>query len=295
MRWCRADLVTKAGIYSTTARCWRRASLRPSARMPTSAASTSGTDVGDLRRSGFPAWGVELEQLSALVPGQREQASLVRAKQVGPAWRWTAAHEHRGIAVVPQADGMAQLVGDHVTRDVGQVHRGILDSADPDDALRIGVERTGERDDLRIGEQNPQIAGEVAEDLGDGHRPARTADHGEAQRVQRLLRHWLHDARDGSESEACPDLLQGLVPEGDGLVDDLTARIGLGADDGDGRRPRPRHADPGVLELEDPGAGKERDEDDEATDQRLHSAHLPGGSVRDIKSDVQISEMMIPV
>src|SRR4030095_4232259 len=79
-------------------------------------------------------------------------------------------------------------------------------------------------------------------------RPPRASarPRGEAERLQRLFRYWLHDTPDRPEPKSRADFFQSLVPEGHRLVDETQSRVARGADDYDRRRVTPRDAELGM-------------------------------------------------
>src|SRR6266852_9272165 len=96
-----------------------------------------------LRTLRFPPGGIHRDELLLFLVAQRKNPRLRGTEQSGPARPRPAAHQLRGVAVVPKADRVTQLVRDHVARDVWKRERRIRHSLDPDDALRIREEGAG--------------------------------------------------------------------------------------------------------------------------------------------------------
>src|SRR5215471_15357209 len=96
------------------------------------------------------------------------------------------AHQHRGIAVVAEPDGVAELVSYDVARDVGNVQRWPAGTLDAHHALAGSVKRARERDEFGIGEQDREVSGQVAKGLGNVDRE-RPADDRLTERLQGLL------------------------------------------------------------------------------------------------------------
>src|SRR5215475_11278093 len=91
--------------------------------------------------SRLPVRGIHPEQLRLFAVGQRKDARHVGAEHGGPAVRGAPAHQLRGVAVVAETDGVAELVNDDVARDVGKVQRRPRGTLDADHALAGSVKR----------------------------------------------------------------------------------------------------------------------------------------------------------
>src|SRR5262245_15506582 len=96
------------------------------------------------RGSRLPVRGIHPKKLRLLAVGQREDARHVGAESGGSAVRGAPAHQHRGVAVVAEPDGVAGLVNDDVARDVGKVQRWVVRTLDAYHALPGSVKRARE-------------------------------------------------------------------------------------------------------------------------------------------------------
>src|SRR5262245_24922015 len=141
---------------------------------------------------------------------------------------------------------MAKLVGDDIARDVWKTHRLKTCALDANNTLRGRVKRPGERDEVRISEQDRDVSGRVPQCWRDFHR-AGAAEDGTTEQLQRVLGHWLHQTLDRPEAKTGADALQRLVPKYDRFVDEGDAGItGGAADYHDRRGATPRHPELGM-------------------------------------------------
>src|SRR5262245_20329387 len=175
---------------------------------------------------------------------------------------------------------MAKFVGDDVARDVWKSHRLKTCALDADNTFRGRVKRPGERDEVRISEQDRNVAGWVTQRWRDFHR-AGAAEDGTTEQLQSVLGHRLHQTLDLSEAKTGADVLQRLVPKAYRFVDEADARIVGGvADDHDRRGPTPRHAELGMGRAgsnsddahEDPG---DHSEHRSLPDSGIHTSQPP--------------------
>ena len=77
-------------------------------------------------------------------------ALLVTQKRIGAAGRWAAAHQHRRVAVVSEADSVADFVRDHIACDIGKGHRVATHGLDRDERLVAGSRAGAERYEIAI-------------------------------------------------------------------------------------------------------------------------------------------------
>src|SRR5215475_8440753 len=108
--------------------------------------------------SRLPLRRIHRQQEAFLVVPQREHARRIGAKQAGSALRRAAAHQHRRVVVVTQADCMTKLVSDHIARDIWEAHRWNARATDSDGLLAILVEWARERHELRCREDDRDVA-----------------------------------------------------------------------------------------------------------------------------------------
>jgi hypothetical protein len=177
--------------------------------------------------------GIQGQQPTLVVFGQRKHARLIGPEQIGPARCRMSAHQSCGVAVVLQADCVPELMCNDIARDVREIHRREPRSADSHDPLRIFAERgTGERNERRVGEHDRDVPWQVTQSSRNAGRPTTGAQHLRAQ----------HSSSSGTgcarctiepETESRADLGQAPVPESNGFIDGQPARIAGGADDGD--------------------------------------------------------------
>jgi len=99
--------------------------------------------------------------------GEREKLRFPGpGEDFGAAWRRPSTHQFVGIAIVPEANGVPDLMRDHIQRNVRQVQWLETRSLDADDAPAVRIERSGERHEVRVGEQDGEVAGEATRDDG---------------------------------------------------------------------------------------------------------------------------------